>query len=388
MREPPEAVTLPPAAAALAVGLTVELRARGVAVPMRSVISAAEALRAVGAEDPRVWRAAARAILITRRDDHGPFDEAWRAVFGTGRADRTAPAAGCTPHRDDHGVPASGPRDGDGVRRRVRASLEVVEAQRDFATYGPEEHRAARRVMRRLAADAARRPVRRHRPAHSGRRLDVGRPLRAAAATDGEQLRRRWRRRRLRPRRLVLLVDVSGSMADYERALLGLAHAAVGARGGPGRPGVEVFTVATTCTRVTRELAGHDADRAIAAVAARVVDAAGGTRLGACLQAFNDTWGLRGLARGADVVICSDGWDAGDPEVLDEQMARLRRVAHRVVWVNPLAATPGYAPLAGGMAAALGHLDAFLPGHTLEAVGELFATLAADPGRGRRGEAR
>jgi uncharacterized protein with von Willebrand factor type A (vWA) domain len=377
---------LPPVAAALAVALAAQLRARGVAVPMRSAIGAAEALRAVGAEVPSVWYAAARATLVTRRDDHRPFDEAWRAVFGTARAEDRAAAQ--APRRDDRGGLPSVAGDADGPRRRVRASPEVLDARRDFAAYSAEEHRAARRVMRRLAADAPRRPGRRYRPAPSGRRLDLGRTLRAATGTDGELLRRRWHRRRLRPRRLVLLLDVSGSMADYERALLGLAHAAVAARGGPGRPGVEVFTVATACTRITRELAGHDADRALAAVAARAVDAAGGTRLGACLRAFNDTWGLRGLARGADVVICSDGWDAGDPALLDEQMARLRRVAHRVVWVNPLAATPGYAPLAGGMAAALGHLDAFLPGHTLEAVGELFAILAADPDRHRWGRAR
>ena len=157
-----------------------------------------------------------------------------------------------------------------------------------------------------------------------------------------------------RPRRLVLLLDVSGSMEPYARALARFAHAAVA---GAGAGQVEVFALGTRVTRITRELATHDPDAALRRAADAVVDWSGGTRLGEGLRRFNDRWGVRGLARGAAVVVLSDGWDRGDPALLGAEMARLRRVAHRVVWVNPLKASPGYAPLAGGMAAALPHVD-------------------------------
>jgi len=372
-----------PAAAALAAALAAELRARDVPVPVRSVLDAAEAFVAVGEAGPGAWYWAGRATLVRRPADLGVYDDAWRATFGAAPARPPghptpavvpAPAAVVTPGGD-------GPA-GAGSARRVVAGVEVLDARRDFAAYTDAEHRAARRVMERLATRSSVRRSHRYRPARTGRRLDLARTVRAALASDGELVRHARRGRRSRPRRLVLVLDVSGSMADYERALLGLAHAAVRAR-----PAVEVFTVGTRCTRITRELADHDPDGAFAAVGARVTDAAGGTRLGECLRSFNTTWGVRGLARGAEVVICSDGWDAGDPALLAAQMARMRRVAHRVLWVNPLRATPGYAPTAGGMAAALAHLDAFCDGHSLEAVAELFDRLAADDRTRRRGPA-
>jgi uncharacterized protein len=163
-----------------------------------------------------------------------------------------------------------------------------------------------------------------------------------------------------RPRRVVLLCDVSGSMEPYARALVRFLHAAV-----VGRARVEAFALATRLTRLTRPLSSRDPDAALTATADAVADWAGGTRLGEGLRAFNDTWGVRGMARGAIVVVLSDGWDRGDPSALAEQMARLRRVAHRVVWVNPLKAAPGYAPLAQGMAAALPFVDDFVEGHSL-----------------------
>jgi uncharacterized protein with von Willebrand factor type A (vWA) domain len=170
---------------------------------------------------------------------------------------------------------------------------------------------------------------------------------------------------------LVLLVDVSGSMEPYARALTRFAHAAVASR---KRGQVEVFAVGTRVTRITRELATHDPDQALRRAADAVTDWAGGTRLGEGLRRFNDRWGVRGIGRGAVVVILSDGWDRGDPEVLGAELARLHRVAYRVVWVNPLKATPGYAPLARGMAAALPHVDEFVEGHSvasLEALAEV-----------------
>jgi len=174
-----------------------------------------------------------------------------------------------------------------------------------------------------------------------------------------------------RPRRVVLICDVSGSMEPYARALVRFLHAAV-----VGRTQVEAFALGTRLTRITRELSSRDPDVAIAAAARRVVDWSGGTRIGDGLREFNDRWGVRGMARGAVVVILSDGWDRGAPEVLAEQMARLARVAHRVVWVNPLKATPEYAPLARGMAAALPHVDEFVEGHSLAALEDLVSVIA------------
>ncbi len=176
-------------------------------------------------------------------------------------------------------------------------------------------------------------------------------------------------RRGVKPRRMVLLLDVSGSMESYARALIRFLHASVA-----GRPRVEAFALGTHLTRLTRELSSRDPDRALTAAGEAVTDWSGGTRLGDGLRDFNDEWGCRGMARGAVVVILSDGWDRGDPAEMDEQMRRLHRAAHRVVWVNPLKASPGYQPLARGMAAALPHVDDFLEGHSLESL-EILAAL-------------
>ena len=161
-------------------------------------------------------------------------------------------------------------------------------------------------------------------------------------------------------------------MESYARALLRFVHAAV-----VGRRRVEAFALGTRLTRVTRELAERDPDLAIDAATDAVNDWSGGTRLGAVLQDFNDQWGCRGMARGAIVVVLSDGWDRGDTELLGEQMERLHRVAHKLIWVNPLKASPGYEPLAAGMAAALPHLDQFIEGHSITSLEELAAAVAA-----------
>ncbi|MEU4660071.1 VWA domain-containing protein, partial [Streptomyces sp. NPDC023723] len=201
--------------------------------------------------------------------------------------------------------------------------------------------------------------------------VDPRRTVRELLRHGGEPVRPRYRARTERPRRLVLLVDVSGSMAPYADVLLRFAHAA--ARSAP----TEVFTVGTRLTRVTRELTHRDPDRALAAAWAAVPDWRGGTRLGELLREFLDRWGQRGVARGAVVVLLSDGWERGDPELLAAQLRRLGRLAHRVIWSNPLKARPGYAPLAAGMAAALPHLDAFVPGHSLAALERLAREIRA-----------
>jgi hypothetical protein len=206
--------------------------------------------------------------------------------------------------------------------------------------------------------------------------------VRASLRSGGEPIRRAFLEPGERHRRLVLLLDVSGSMDPYARAFVRVLHAAVLSRGR-----VDAFAMGTRLTRVTRELRSRDPDAAVSAAARSVADWSGGTRLGECLRSFNETWGMPGMARGAVVVILSDGWDRGDPKALGEQMARLRMVAHRIVWINPLKASEGYAPLAGGMAAALPYVDDFLEGHSLDALEALGAAVSRQGARhagGRR----
>jgi uncharacterized protein with von Willebrand factor type A (vWA) domain len=202
--------------------------------------------------------------------------------------------------------------------------------------------------------------------------VDPRRTVRESLRRVGEPVRLERRRRRVRPRRLVLLLDVSGSMTPYADALLRFAHAAV-----RRRPGLtEVFTIGTRLTRVTRGLRHRDPDAALRAAGAAIPDWHGGTRLADTLRAFLDRWGRRGTARGAVVVILSDGWERGDPAALAEQLDRLSRLAYRLVWVNPHRGKSGYAPLAGGMAAALPFLDHFVAGHSLAALEELVGVIA------------
>jgi uncharacterized protein with von Willebrand factor type A (vWA) domain len=257
----------------------------------------------------------------------------------------------------------------------VRWSPNEVLRHKDFAAYTAGELAEARRLMADLRLHGALRRSRRRRPTRrrtgSATRPDLRRTVRHALRTGGEPLRRAWAAPSTRPRRIVLLCDVSGSMEPYARAFLRFVHAAV-----VGRSRVEAFALGTRLTRLTRELSSRDPDVALAQAADAVEDWSGGTRLGEGLRAFNDRWGVRGLARGATVVILSDGWDRGDPEVLATEMGRLRRVAHRLVWVNPLKASPGYAPLARGMAAALPYVDEFVEGHSLASLEELVAVVA------------
>ena len=199
-----------------------------------------------------------------------------------------------------------------------------------------------------FAALHPRAPLRRAHRRTAWRRgeVDAHRTLRTTLRRMGEPGPVEWRRRGTRPRRVVLLVDVSGSMSKYADALLRLAHRFVATTGGRG--GVEVFTLGTRLTHVTRALRIRDPERALVAAGETVPDWAGGTRLGENLKAFLDRWGQRGLARGAVVVVFSDGWERGDPTLLAEQMARLHRMAHRVVWVNPHRGKVGYQPVQAG----------------------------------------
>jgi uncharacterized protein len=353
------------------------LRRLGLEVPVGATVTLGQAWAAVGldARDDLYW--AGRVVLLRRREDGPLYDRAFRAFWAGGGAAATDDAAKpvTTSVGLDDGDAADGD-DGPGEDAdralRVRWSPAEVLRTRDFAACTPAELDEARRLIADLRVVGARRRSRRHRPTRRDRgRPDLRRTVRRALQRGGEPVTRAFRAPTERPRRIVLLCDVSGSMEPYARELLRFAHTAVvgGAR-------VEAFALGTRLTRLTRELSSRDPDLALAAAAERVTDWSGGTRLGAGLRTFNDRWGVHGLARGATVVILSDGWDRGEPELLAAEMARLGRVAHRVVWVNPLKATPDYAPLARGMAAALPYVDDFVTGHSVAALDDLVTVLA------------
>ncbi|HSE55677.1 MAG TPA: VWA domain-containing protein, partial [Nocardioidaceae bacterium] len=207
--------------------------------------------------------------------------------------------------------------------------------------------------------------------------VDAARTHRQMLARMGEPGDIAWRRRGLRPRRVVLLVDVSGSMSPYADALLRLAHTFVSASGPAGTSDtVEVFTVGTRLTHITRAMRQRDADRALVAASQTVPDWSGGTRLGETLKVFLDRWGQRGMARGSVVVVFSDGWERGDVALLAEQMLRLRRLAHRVVWVNPHRGKEGYLPVQQGIVAVLPYVDDFVAGHSMATFEELIEVVA------------
>jgi uncharacterized protein with von Willebrand factor type A (vWA) domain len=359
----------------LVVGFARALRAAGVAVPTGAAVTYARALALTGLADPARVYWAGRATLVRRPEDFAVYDRVFSAFWADVATFSLSPAppAPLTLALDDDaeaGADSGAEPDAlDDDVRAVRWSAVEVLRQRDLAALDAREWEEARRLISALRVVTDARPSRRYRPARrGGGRSDLRGTVRRNLRHGGVPLERAWRRPVPRPRRLVLLLDVSGSMEAYSRALARFAHAAVASRRA-GR--VEVFTMGTRLTRVTREMARRDPEAALRAAGRSVADWSGGTRLGECLRRFNDRWGTRGLARGAVVVVCSDGWDRGDPEVMAAEMARLARVARRVVWVNPLKASPGYAPLARGMAAALPYVDQFVAGHSIRSLEHL-----------------
>jgi uncharacterized protein with von Willebrand factor type A (vWA) domain len=258
----------------------------------------------------------------------------------------------------------------DGADLLAAASVEERLGHTDLADLTPDELAALRHVMATLPWATPRRASRRTVRHPRGRHLDLRATLRRARLTGGDPVRRAFRQRSERARHLVLIADVSGSMEPYARAYLHLLHGAVRAAR------ADAFVFATRLTWLTRALATSNPDLALQRATAAAPDWSGGTRIGDAVKAFVDDHGRRGMARGAVVVIVSDGWETGDPAVVGEQMARLARLAHRIVWVNPRRADPGYEPLVGGMAAALPHVDAFVSGHTVAALDEVVAAIA------------
>jgi len=365
----------------IAVAFSRVLRGAGLTVPTSSTIAFAESLSRTGLDDRDTTFWVGRATLVRRPEDHPIFDRAfavfWEHVQGADLEPIDDEPLSITLAIDDDSLdgddaPDEAPPSDDPVVE-LRFSATEVLRHKDFADYSPEELSEAHELMARFRLVGS--PRRSLRLTTTGKRTDrpdLRRTVRAAMRSGGEPLRRHHLRPGTRNRRLVLLLDVSGSMEPYARALIRFVHAAVA-----GRQKVEAFALGTRLTRLTRELSSRDPDDALRRAAERVADYGGGTRLGDGLRLFNDEWGQRGMARGAIVVILSDGWDRGDPDVLGEQMQRLQRVAHKVIWVNPLKVTPGYAPLARGMAAALPHVDAFVEGHSIDAIEQLADEIAA-----------
>ena len=360
------------------VGFVDLLRRAGLAVPLGSTLDFGRALAEIGISTRSGVYWAGRATLVRRPEDVDTYDEAFERHWMSSAAGSVAVAEQPTitlllDVPEDAAVPDvdDGASDGDGDHISVRWSRTEVLASRDFADCTADELAELHDLMGGLRLFGATRRCRRLRPALHRGRPDLRRTVRAALRTGGEPIHRAFSEPGVRPRRLVLLLDVSGSMELYARALIRFLHAAM-----VGRRDVEAFALGTRLTRLTRELSTRDPDAALARAAVAVTDWSGGTRLGDGLRVFNDKWGVPGMARGATVVILSDGWDRGEPSVMEEQMGRLHRVAHQVVWVNPLKASPGYAPIARGMAAALPHVDRFVEGHSLDSLRSLVALLA------------
>jgi uncharacterized protein with von Willebrand factor type A (vWA) domain len=361
------------------VGLARTLRAAGApASPDRvhNTLRALQLLRPARRDDV-YW--AGRLTLCDTPADIERYDRVFAAYFGDRPASiqrrarvnrpqlQLVASGGMEAPEEDQG--------GEPTGARSAASSEEVLRHRDIATLSVADRDQLRLLLARLALPGETRSTRRMQVARRGP-IDGRRTVRAWLAAGGEPAQLKRHRHAQRPRRVILLVDVSGSMGAYADALLRFSHAAARRR---GRGPTEVFALGTRLSRLTKELHQADPDEAMSAVATAMPDAGGGTRLGLLLKEFLDQWGQRGLARGAVVVVLSDGWERGDPALLGEQTARLQRLAHRVVWSNPRKAAPGFAPIAGGMAAALPHVDDFVEGHSLEALLHL-----ADVVRGHR----
>jgi uncharacterized protein len=349
------------------------LREAGLEVGPGRVADALKGLDAVGLsrQDDVYWTL--RQTLVSRREDVEAFDRAFYAWFLRAAVEPQAPTKPPPPSRGERrkgAPPGPGPEVDGGAATLGAWSEDELLRTKDFASMTPEEFARAKRLIHEIAVARPQRRTRRLRPDSKGLALDVRALVRASLATGGDPVERAFRSRTAAPRKLVLILDVSGSMEAYARALLLYLHAARGS----GR-GVETFAFGTRLTRLTPELGARNPETAFEAAAARVQDWSGGTRIGASLKAYNDEWGRRSMTRGAVVVILSDGCERGDAQLAGKEMERLARQAFAVVWVNPLKGHAEYEPLAGGMRAALPFVDRFLSGHdvaSLESLGRVL----------------
>ena len=360
-------------------GFARALRAAGVPVTQDRSQGFLAAVAEVGLDDRRATYWAGRATLCASPDDLARFDNVFDAWFdGRNALPQSRPRAASRPESvhllPDTEESGAGGEDDDPDVVRAAASASEVLRHRDVASLDAAEKRRLAAMFTRLSLRPPSRRTARHRRWRRGD-IDASRTLRNSLRRMGEPGEIAWRRRRSRPRRVVLLVDVSGSMSGYADALLRLSHRLTQSARADGGV-VETFTIGTRLTHVTRALRSRDPDRALVGAGEVVPDWSGGTRLGETLQVFLDRWGQRGMARGAVVVVFSDGWERGDAMLLGLQMARMRRIAHRVIWVNPHRGKVGYEPLQGGVVAALPYCDDFLAGHSLATFAELTEAIA------------
>jgi uncharacterized protein with von Willebrand factor type A (vWA) domain len=360
-----------PAPDELLLGFARALRAAGIGVTADRERTFLLAVATVGIDERSHVYWAGRATLTSTPADFAAYDEVFERWFGGEvikpgrRAEVVRPPVVQAPLDSGEG---DGGDEGDSVQ--ARASAQEVLRHRDVASLTAADRAAAARLFAALQPRCPQRRARRHVRSSSGA-LDGSATLREQLRRMGEPGRIHHRRRGVRARRVVLLIDVSGSMSPYADSLLRLAHAFV-----RRAEHVEVFTMGTRLTHVTRALTERDPDRALAAAGRVVPDWSGGTRLGDSIGAFLDRWGRRGMARGAVVVVFSDGWEREGPEVLGEQMRRLSALAHRVVWANPHRGKVGYEPVQQGIVAALPHIDDFVAGHSLATFEELIEVVA------------
>ena len=383
MGHPPEELLL---------GFTRALRAAGVPVTADRAQAFVHAVTLVGLDDQSATFWAGEATLCSGPDDLDRYAQVFDAWFLTqqtsvvprDKPERTVAQADLGDDKD----PAGEREQADGETVRAMASTTEVLRHRDIAEMDSGEKARLAALFSTLRPRAPRRTANRRTGWHRGE-IDAHRTLRRTLSRMGEPGEIAWRRKATRDRRIVLLIDVSGSMSAYADALLRLAHAFVSrphyrlgtsqARGpgGPARrPEVEVFTIGTRLTHVTRAMQQREPERAIIAAGETVPDWSGGTRLGETLKIFLDRWGQRGMARGSVVVVFSDGWERDEAELLGDQMRRLHRLAHRVVWVNPHRGKAGYQPVQQGIVAALPHVDEFLAGHSMDTFAELIEVVA------------
>jgi uncharacterized protein with von Willebrand factor type A (vWA) domain len=380
---------LPPLSGAL----SRRLRDRGVPVTPARAAEFAHALGLVRPVSRRRLYWTARAVFVTDPSHAAAFDDVFFSVFGS----RTEPEVPGEERRTESSPPDDRPtadRTGEGLGERglstsslpgddsdapeaevptAIASDEELLRQKSFDALDPQELAQVYRLMSRLQLETPLRRRRRYEKGRRGEHVDMRRTLRASLRTGGDPMRLARRRRRVARRRLVLLCDISGSMEPYARAYLQFLTCAAGSG-----PNAEAFVFATRLTRLTRALGSRNPERAIQRAASAAPDWSSGTRIGDALREFNNRHGRRGMARGAVVVILSDGWERGDPMLVGRELERLARLAHRIVWVNPRVGAAGFAVRSGGMIAALPYCDALVSGHTFDALDQVVDAIATD----------
>ena len=357
-----------------------ELRAAGLAVGSGDILDYCSAMGTLDPSDLLDLYWAGRATLVTRRDSIPVYDQVFRRFFlGDGDPVRDALLLKAQVTAQAEAVLEIPAADRDDLAQEQEATLGLMASDAEalrhkaFAASTPEELAAVRRIMARIRLTPPRRRTRRTQRAPSGRAPDLRRTVRESLRMHGEPAELFWRRRRVRLRPLILILDVSGSMADYSRHLLQFAHTARHAAAK-----VEVFCFGTRLTRITRQLNHRQIDNALDEAARTVVDWEGGTRIGQSLDTFVKKHARTGMCRGGVVVICSDGLDRGDPEVLANAMERLKRLSHRIVWLNPHKGDDrDFRPSTLGMMVAAPHIDLLLSGHDLASLEELAGLLPA-----------